>query len=77
MPCFYFDTRDGDSFFRDDIGDDLPDLEAVKKEASLFLADLAHDVLPGSLKRVLKVEVRDEWRPVLEACLVFEAVLLV
>ena len=22
MPCFYFDTRDGDSFIRDEIGDD-------------------------------------------------------
>ena len=77
MPLFYFDTRDGDRFIRDDIGDDLPDLGKVKIEASRFLAELARDVLPGSMKRVLKVEVRDEWRPVMEACLVFEAVLLV
>ena len=77
MPLFYFDTRDGEHFIRDDIGDDLPDLEAVKREAARFLAELAADVLPGSLRRVLRVEVRDEWRPVMEACLIFEAVLLV
>jgi hypothetical protein len=77
MPLFYFDTRDGERFIRDDIGDDLPDLEAVKREAARFLGELARDVLPGSMKRVLKVEVRDEWRPVMEACLIFEAVLLI
>jgi len=77
MPLFYFDTRDGDRFIRDDIGDDLPDLGKVKIEASRFLAELARDVLPGSMKRVLKVEVRDEWRPVMEACLIFEAILLI
>jgi hypothetical protein len=77
MPLFYFDTRDGDSFIRDDIGDDLPDLQAVTIEASRFLGELAKDVLPGSLRRVLKVEVRDEWGPVTEACLTYEAVLLV
>ncbi len=77
MPRFYFDTRDDDCFIQDDVGDDLPDLEAVTKEASRFLGELARDVLPESLTRVLKVEVRDELRPVLEACLTFEAVLLV
>jgi hypothetical protein len=76
MPVFYFDTWDGDHFIRDDIGDELPDLQAVKDEASRFLGELARDVLPGSVKRVLKVEVRDEWGPVMLACLMFEAVVL-
>ena len=77
MPRYFFDTRDGDRFFRDDVGDDLPDINSVLKEASRFLGELARDVLPGSTKRVLTVEVRDGLRRVLEARLTFEAVVLV
>jgi hypothetical protein len=77
MPLFFFDTRDGDSLIRDDIGEELPDLETVKRVAAKSLAELAEDVLPGSIKRVLKVEVRDDRQAILEACLAFEAVVLV
>jgi len=37
---------------------------------------LARDVLPGSIKRVLSVEVRDAIRPILKDVLTFEAILL-
>lgn len=77
VPLYFFDTRDGDDFIQDDVGEELPDLERVKAVAALSLAELARDVIPGSVKRVLKVEVRDEQRPVLEACLAFEAVFLI
>ena len=77
MPRFFFDTRDNDQFIEDDIGLDLPDLGAVKVEASRSLAELASDVLPGSLRRELAVEVRDERQAVLRAVLTFEAVVLV
>ena len=77
MPHYFFDTRDGDDFIRDDVGDDLPDLETVKRIAARALAELARDVIPGSVRRVLKVEVRDKDRAVLEACLTFEAVMLI
>jgi hypothetical protein len=77
VALYFFDTRDGDTFIPDDIGDELPDLESVKALAAKALAELARDVLPGSLKRVLKIEVRDERQAVMEACLTFEAVVLV
>lgn len=77
MSRYFFDTRDGDAFIEDDGGVDLPDLETVKVQAALSLAELARDVLPGSIKRILIVEVRDEKQPVMEARLVFEAIILV
>ena len=77
MPRYFFDTRDGDSFIPDDQGSELPDLEAVKTVAATSLAELARDVFPGSLKRILIVEVRDGRQPVMEARLSFEAIILV
>lgn len=76
MPLYFFDTRDDDRFIEDDIGLEFPDLEAVKIEASRALAELARDVLPGSLRRELAVEVRDEAGPVLKALMRFEATIL-
>ena len=77
MPLYFFDTRDNDSFIEDEVGLELPDLQAVKDQAALSLAELARDVLPGSIKRTLTVEVRDERQPVLRANLIFEALVLV
>jgi hypothetical protein len=77
VPLYFFDTRDNDVFIEDDIGLELPDLEAVKAQASLSLAELARDVLPDSLQRDLAVEARDERQPVLQAKLKFEAIILV
>ena len=76
MPLYFFDTRDNDVFIEDDIGLNLPNLEAVKDQAAVSLAELARDVLPGSIKRTLTVEVRDEHQPVLRARLIFEALIL-
>ena len=77
MPLYFFDTRDNDTFIEDDIGVELPDIEGVKTQAALSLTELARDVLPGSMRRDLAVEVRDERQPVLKAKLRFEAILLV
>ena len=77
MPRYFFDTRDNDTFTEDDIGVELPDLEVVKTQAALSLTELARDVLPGSMRRDLAVEVRDEHQPVLKAKLRFEAILLI
>ena len=75
MPLYFFDTRDGDMFIRDDGGEELPDLDAAKRAAARLLADLARDVIPESEKRVLTVEVRDAGgRQVIEARLTFEAI---
>lgn len=76
MPLYFFDTRDNDDFVEDDIGIDFFGLGAVKIEAARALAELARDVLPGSLERKLGVEVRDEFGPVLRAIMTFEAKIL-
>ena len=77
MARYFFDARDNNDFIEDDIGLELPDLEAVKVEAARSLAEIAKDVLPSSLKRELVVEARDERQPVLRAVLTFEAIILV
>ncbi|MEA1013542.1 DUF6894 family protein [Sphingosinicella sp. LY1275] len=76
MPLYFFDTRDNDDFIEDDMGLDFPNLEAVKVEAARSLAELARDVIPGSVKHRLAVEVRDALGPVLRAMMTFEAVIL-
>lgn len=76
MPLYFFDTRDNDLFIQDDIGAEHPDLESVKVEAAKALAELARDVLPGSLRRELAVEVRDKAGPILIARMTFEAIIL-
>jgi hypothetical protein len=73
---YFFDTRDNERFLRDEVGVELPDLEAVKDQAARSLAELALDVLPGALERRLAVEARDERQPVLKAILTFEAIIL-
>lgn len=76
MPIYFFDTRDGDKFSRDDLGIDFPDLEAAKFEATMSLPELARNVIAGSLRRELVVEVRDARGPVLTAMMRFEAEIL-
>ncbi len=76
MPLYFFDTRDNDRFWEDPVGLELPHIEAVKIEAARGLADLAREVIPGSIRRDLTIEVRDERGPVLKASMHFEAVIL-
>jgi hypothetical protein len=73
---YFFDTRDNGTFIQDNVGLDLADLDVVKTQAALSLAELARDVLPGSIKRVLSVEVRDALQPILRDVLTFEAIVL-
>lgn len=77
MARYFFDTRDNDVFIEDEVGLEFDDLAGVRDQAALSLAELARDVLPGSIRRTLAVEVRDESRPVLRAVLTFEAIILV
>lgn len=77
VPLYFFDSRDNETFLEDDVGVEFPDLDAVKVEAARALAELAVDVLPGSLRRELAIEVRDERGPVLKALMRFEAIILI
>ena len=76
MPHYFFDIRDNDAFIEDDVGLDYPNLDAVKVAVESSLAELARNVVPGTLKRELAVEVRDEFGPVLKAGMSFEAIAL-
>jgi hypothetical protein len=77
VPLYFFDTRDDGRVVRDDQGLEFPDLEAMKREAARSLAELALDVLPGVMRRVLGVDVRDEQGdPILTAEMIFEARIL-
>ena len=76
MPLYFFNTRDNDDMVEDHIGTECRDLEAAKIEAAMTLAGLARDVLPGSSRRELAIEVRDDQGPVLMARMTFEAKML-
>ena len=73
---YFFDTRDGGDFIRDEIGIELDGMQAVRNEATRGLADLAKDALPGAIRRELSVEARDSAdHPILKAGLWFEVAL--
>jgi hypothetical protein len=73
---YFFDTRDNGTLIEYDLGLEFADLDAVKTQAALSLAELARDVLPGSIRRVLSVEVPDSLQPILRDVLTFEAIVL-
>jgi hypothetical protein len=73
MARYFFDTRDGADFVRDEEGLELDGLEAAREEATRGLTDLAKEVLPGATRRELAVEVRDQDNhALLKAALQFE-----
>ena len=73
MRRYFFDTRDGDTFIRDECGLEFDGIESARDEATRGLADMAKDAIPGALRRELAVEVRDEASlPLLRASLSFE-----
>jgi len=60
---------------RDEVGMELDGIEAARDEATRGLADLAKDVLPGSVRREVAVECRHEAdHNVLRAALWFESI---
>lgn len=60
MPRYYFDIDDGERHSADGIGTDLPDREAVRREATGILPDVAREELPDGNERVFSCSVRDE-----------------
>ncbi len=60
MPRFFFDINDGERQDHDDVGQDLPDLEAARKAAINDLPDIARDVLPDGDRRDFVSVVRTE-----------------
>jgi hypothetical protein len=74
---YFFDTRDGPHFIRDEIGIELDGMGSVRDEATRGLADLAKDALPGAIRRELAVEARDGAdNALLRAAIWFEVAIL-
>ena len=59
MPRYFFDTDDGERQFRDEVGLELPDLEAVAAETFGLLRDLAHGHMSEG-RRVMTTHVRGD-----------------
>jgi len=72
MVRYFFDVRDNDSFYPDDVGVELPSIDTVKAQAGRTMGEIAKDVLPGSEVRTLAIEVRDDLGPILRVALQFE-----
>jgi len=60
MPRFFFDVHD-DIDVIDDVGIELPDLDAARAEAARTLADVASELLPDNgMRKTLAINVRGE-----------------
>ena len=59
MPTFYFDISDGDEQVRDDLGIELSDVQAARRQAISVLPDIARDELPDGDRREFRAVVRD------------------
>jgi hypothetical protein len=72
VPRYYFDAHDDERFTADDDGVELPSASHASDAAARALAEMAIDVRPGTIQRHLRIEVRDEERVLLVACLMLE-----
>jgi hypothetical protein len=72
MVRYFFDIRNNESFYPDDVGLELPSMDAVKAETTKAMGEIAKDALPGSEVRILAIEVRDDHGPILRLTLLFE-----
>ena len=61
MARYYFDSDDGQTTFRDEVGSDLADDQAARNEATLTLAEMAKHYIPGEApQKNLTMWVRNE-----------------
>ena len=60
LPHYYFDIHDGENNNRDREGMELPDREAVRREAISVLPDVAREELPDGNHRDFTCIVRDD-----------------
>ncbi len=60
MARYFFDSNDGTSAMRDDVGVDLQSIDEVKRVTRDFLFDLGHAEAPSEATRFFTVAVRDE-----------------
>ena len=59
MPRFFFDVKDDDGDFIDEVGLELPDMKAAIREARRALADMVRDTLREPNGDGLSIAIRD------------------
>jgi hypothetical protein len=59
MPRYFFDIHDSEGTFIDDVGVDLPDMDAAIREARRALADIVRDSLREPMRDPLSIAIRD------------------
>lgn len=59
MPRYFFDVLDEEGIFIDDVGIELPDMDAATKEARRTLADMVRDALRAQSHESLSISIRD------------------
>lgn len=59
MPLFFFDVQDGDGVFVDNVGMELPDMDAAIREARRALADMVRDALRDLSGDAVMIRIRD------------------
>lgn len=64
MTRYYFDVRIRDDVGEDEEGVNLPDLQAVKREAMRVLADVVRELIEFPVP--MAVEIRDDIGPVMQ-----------
>jgi hypothetical protein len=65
MVRYYFDFRDGDGVARDETGQDLDSIEAVRKSAVTAAGEALRDVTLSGQEAHVAIEVRDGSGPVM------------
>ena len=59
MPRFFFDVTDSGNVSIDDLGIELPSLEAARREALQTLGEIAKDELPDGDHRQFSIDIRE------------------
>lgn len=59
MPRYYFDVFSDNTLTRDEIGLDLPDMNAAVAEARLALADMSREAIASAKLDELRILIRD------------------
>lgn len=73
MTRYYFDIRDGEALYADEVGIELADQTAAEIEAAKSLGDMAKDLSPLDERHHMAIEVRTNAGPVFQAAFIFEA----
>jgi hypothetical protein len=76
MPTYYFDYHDNDGVFVDHHGEEMPDVEAARKEALRALGDAVQDLVRSGTNGRIVIEVRDGAGISLRVSATFETILI-